>query len=304
MTQPASSAPHAPVPVADLRDQQGPEPLASSDRGHGPYLQRFSGVERLTHALMVASFLGLVITGIPLHFSYAPWASTMMGLLGGVRAAGSIHRFCGVVTFGYFFLHLGTLAVRFSRAPDKRAFLLGPRSMVPRRKDLEDLVGMFRWFVGRGPRPRFDRFSYMEKFDYWAVFWGIAIIGGSGLLLWFPVFFSRFVPGWMFNVATIVHGDEALLAMGFIFTIHFFNSNLRPEKFPIDVVMFTGRARAEYMEEEHPIEYERERDAGRLAELEVPPPSRAAYLWSVGLGLGAIVTGLVLTALVIYAVVR
>ena len=150
----------------------------------------------------------------------------------------------------------------------------------------------------------FDRYSYMEKFDYWAVFWGIAIIGGSGLLLWFPIFFSRFLPGWIFNVATIVHGDEALLAMGFIFTIHFFNSNLRPEKFPIDVVIFTGRARESYMKEEHPLEYEREHAAGNLAALEEPPPSRTAYLWSVTLGFIAIATGLVLTGLVLYAVLR
>lgn len=304
MTQHAATTHERPPMGAPTAAPALEEPLASSDRGQGPYLQRFTGVERLTHALMVFSFLGLVLTGIPLHFSYAPWARTMMELMGGVRAAGSIHRFCGVITFGYFFLHLGMLAVRFTRAPDKGAFLFGPRSMVPRMKDLEDVIGMFRWFAGRGPRPRFDRYSYMEKFDYWAVFWGVAIIGGSGLLLWFPVFFSRVVPGWMFNVATIVHGDEALLAMGFIFTIHFFNSNLRPEKFPIDVVMFTGRARAEYMEEEHPLEYERERDAGRLAALEVPPPSRAAYLWSVSLGLVAIGIGLTVTALVIYALVR
>jgi hypothetical protein len=99
--------------------------------------------------------------------------------------------------------------------------------MVPSLKDARDVAGMFRWFFRRGPRPMFDRYSYMEKFDYWAVFWGIAIIGGSGLLLWFPIFFSRFLPGWIFNVATIVHGDEALLAMGFIFTIHF--SSNRPE---------------------------------------------------------------------------
>jgi hypothetical protein len=132
----------------------------------------------------------------------------------------------------------------------------------------------------------------------------VAIIGGSGLLLWFPTFFARFLPGWVFNVATIVHGDEALLAMGFIFTIHFFNVNLRPEKFPIDVVVFTGRAREEYFEEEHPLEYEREREAGRLPELEVPPPSRAAYLWSVTLGFIAIGLGLFLAGLVVYAVVR
>ena len=278
--------------------------IARSDRGSGPYLRRYTGVERLTQALMVLSFLGLVLTGVPLHFARAPWAASLMNVMGGVSAAGTLHRICGVITFGYFFLHLGMLAVRFIRAPEKRAFFWGPRSLVPQPKDLRDLVGMFKWFVGRGPRPRFDRYSYMEKFDYWAVFWGVAIIGGSGLLLWFPTFFARFLPGWVFNVATIVHGDEALLAMGFIFTVHFFNVNLRPEKFPIDLVMFTGRAREEYMAEEHPLEYEREREAGRLPALEVPPPSRAAYLWSVWLGGIAIVIGLLMTGLVVYAVLR
>jgi cytochrome b subunit of formate dehydrogenase len=281
-----------------------PRPLASSDRGEGPYLRRFSPTERITHAMVVVSFFGLVITGVPLHFSYAPWALTVIGFLGGVRAAGIIHRLCAVITFAYFTLHLTMLVTRFFRAKDKRAFVVGPRSMVPLRKDLADVVAMFRWFFGRGHRPKFDRFSYMEKFDYWAVFWGIGIIGGSGLLLWFPTFFSRFLPGWAFNVATIVHGDEALLALGFIFTIHFFNVNLRPEKFPIDIVMFTGRARAEYFEEEHPLEYERERDAGRLPELEMPAPSRAMYLWAVSLGFVAIALGLSLAMLVMLAVFR
>lgn len=298
--EPIVVTPTAPEPAAS----RSPQPLASSDRGHGPYLQRFSGVERFTHALMVVSFFGLVLTGLPLHFAHAPWAQTLMGLLGGVRAAGIIHRICGVLTFGYFGLHIGMLLVRFARADDKRGFFVGPRSMVPQLQDLRDVGAMFRWFVGRGPRPRFDRYSYMEKFDYWAVFWGVAIIGGSGLLLWFPTFFARFLPGWVFNVATIVHGDEALLALGFIFTVHFFNVNLRPEKFPIDVVIFTGRARESYMEEEHPLEHERELNAGRLSELEVPPPSRAAYRWSVGAGFVAIALGLTLAGLVVYAVVR
>lgn len=280
------------------------QPVASSDRGKGPYLQRFTPVERLTHAIMVASFFGLVISGLPLHFSHAPWARTMMKIFGSVAGAGMFHRFCGAITFGYFFLHIGMITQRFLRAPNKREFLLGPRSMVPSLKDLQDVVGMFRWFVRRGPRPQFDRYSYMEKFDYWAVFWGVAIIGGSGLLLWFPTTFARILPGWVFNVATIVHGDEALLAMGFIFTIHFFNSNLRPEKFPVDVVMFTGRARASYMQEEHPREYERVQQEGKLDELVVPPPSRAAYLWSISLGLTAIATGLILTGLVVYAVLQ
>ena len=89
-----------------------------------------------------------------------------------------------------------------------------------------------KWFVGMGPRPQYGRWTYWEKFDYFAVFWGIAVIGSTGLTLWFPVFFTRFLPGSFINVATIIHSDEALLATGFIFTVHFFNTHLRPEKFP------------------------------------------------------------------------
>jgi hypothetical protein len=71
-------------------------------------------------------------------------------------------------------------------------------------------------------------------------------------MLWFPEFFGRWMPGWMFNVATIFHAYEAMLAAAFLFTIHFFNVHLRPDKFPLDAVMFTGRATLDYMEEEHP----------------------------------------------------
>src|SRR4029079_5806821 len=112
------------------------------------------------------------------------------------------------------------------------------------RKDLADMVQHVRWCVGLGPRPAFDRYTYWEKFDYWAVFWGMAIIGGSGLLLCLPVAFARVMRGWEFKIALLVHGEEARLAVGFIFTIHFFNSHLRPEKFPMDMVMFTGAVTA------------------------------------------------------------
>ncbi len=278
------------------------KPLAVSDQGTGPYIRRFGPVERTIHALVMISFFGLVITGVPLRFPFAPWARPLMALLGGAESAGFLHRVCGTITFGYFFLHLGQIAYRLFTSEDKKSIFWGPNSMVPRGKDIRDVAGMFRWFFRGGERPRFDRFSYMEKFDYWAVFWGVAIIGGSGLLLWFPEFFARFLPGWAFNIATIVHGDEALLALGFIFTIHFFNVHLRPEKFPIDLVMFTGRATAEYFEEEHPLEYERNLESGRLQSLEAEPPSRTAYLWAMVLGFAALGLGLLLVGLVIYAV--
>jgi cytochrome b subunit of formate dehydrogenase len=276
-------------------------PLSASHKGEGPFLRRFTPFQITLHALVIVSFFGLVLTGAPLHFSYAPWSQTLMRIMGGIQVAGVIHRLCAIITFGYFFLHVGQLAYRVITMPDRKSLFWGPDSMVPQPRDVRDVIQQFKWFLGLGPRPRFDRYSYMEKFDYWAVFWGVVIIGSSGLMLWFPGFFSRFLPGWWFNIATIVHGDEALLAFGFIFTIHFFNVHLRPEKFPIDVVIFTGRATADYMKEEHPLEYERLVREGRTRGLESSRPSRAAYVWAVGLGFAALGLGVSLIALVVWA---
>lgn len=277
------------------------KPLSKSDQGVGPYIQRFGVVERTTHALVMVSFFGLVITGVPLRFASAPWAAPLMSMLGGAASAAVLHRICAVITFAYFALHLATVARNFIRAENKLSIFWGPRSMVPQPKDVQDVIGMFKWFLGRGPRPKFDRFSYMEKFDYLAVFWGVAMIGGTGLLLWFPTFFSRFLPGWMFNIATIIHGDEALLALGFIFTIHFFNSHLRPEKFPMDLVIFTGRVEEHEFMHERPLEAERLQRQGRLEGRIAPAPRRELLrIGRIG-GTVAVTVGLSLFVLIVYA---
>ena len=281
-----------------------PQPMDAASRGERPYLWRFTPLQRTLHALVIVSFLGLVITGLPLRFAYAPWARVLVRALGGLAAAGVIHRMCAIITFGYFATHVGSLIYRMAHGTSWKRILWGPDSMVPQGKDVRDLIGMFKWFLGRGPRPRFERYSYMEKFDYLAVFWGVAIIGLSGLLLWFPEFFAKFLPGWVFNVATIIHGDEALLAMSFIFTIHFFNVHLRPEKFPIDLVIFTGRATTDYLKEEHPLEYERRQQAGALERLAAPPVSRLAYVWSVALGFASLGLGISVIVLVLWAVLH
>ena len=121
--------------------------------------------------------------------------------------------------------------------------------MLPGKQDLAEFIQSLKWFLRRGPRPAYGRWTYWEKFDYFAVFWGVAIIGATGLLLWFPVVFTRVLPGWVLNVATIIHSDEALLAVGFIFTVHFFNTHFRPEKFPMDTVIFTGTRAARGIQE-------------------------------------------------------
>ena len=294
-----------PVPPNEV-----PLHLDSAQRGEGPFIWRFSLYHRLTHAAVIVSFFLLVITGLPLRFSEAFWAGPLMGLLGGVVMAGTLHRVGAVITFGYFAAHLLFLVRALVKAPDPLKMLWGPDSLVPQPRDVVDFWNQVRWYFGRGPRPRFARYSYMEKFDYFAVFWGVAIIGGSGLMLWFPEFFARFVPGWVFNVATIVHADEALLASGFIFTIHFFHVHFRPEKFPLDAVMFTGRATRAYMEEEHPVVLDQiDRHAGeepsnaQITDTPAPPPSRRASLVAAALGFAAVAIGMALTGMILWAVI-
>jgi cytochrome b subunit of formate dehydrogenase len=233
---------------------------------------RFTRLNRTLHILMIVSFLSLALTGLTLKFSYTGWAVFLSWLFGGFESAGYIHRFAAVIMIGLFITHITDLFRQRRRAyPSWKALLFGPDSMMFNKKDLHDFIGNIKWFLGKGPRPQYGRWTYWEKFDYFAVFWGVLVIGSTGLMLWFPEFFTRFIPGSFLNVATIIHSDEALLAVGFIFTVHFFNTHLRPEKFPMDIVVFTGRMDLEEFKQDKPIEYEALIQKGELDKHLVEP---------------------------------
>ena len=263
----------------------------------GQIYRRFRLFDIVLHFTMMTTFIGLVLTGLPLKFSHAPWASGLMHFLGGAVLAGLIHRICAAITFGYFATAIAYIAyfllfkkVRGSLNPIEKLF--GPDSLCPRWKDIEDIIGMIGWFLNKGPKPSFDRWTYWEKFDFLAVFWGMFAIGLSGLMLWFPEFFSLFLPGWVLNIATIVHSDEALLASGFIFTVHFFNTHFRPSKFPIDTVIFTGRFPKYELVEERSEQYERMLAEGTLETCRDKYPSVAADLFSEFVGFAMLAIGL------------
>ena len=234
------------------------------------WFTRFVPFERLLHFMMVSSFLLLVVTGMPLKFYYTDWAKAIFAVIGGAETARTLHRFGAVITFIYFGLHVLSLVGKAwkgrksLRSADgsfhfKQLWqvLFGPDSMIPTLQDYRDFVAHNKWFFGKGPKPQFDRWTYWEKFDYFAVFWGVAIIGTSGLLMWFPEFFTKFLPGWALNIALLIHSDEALLAAGFIFSIHFFNTHFRIEKFPMDTVIFSGRVSKTEMLHERKRWYDR-----------------------------------------------
>ena len=162
---------------------------------------------------------------------------------------------------------------------------------------------MFKWFFNKGEQPKFDRWSYWEKFDFLAVFWGMAVIGGSGIFLMVPEWTSYLFPGWVLNVAALLHSEEALLAALFIFTVHFFNTHLIPKKFPMDRTIFTGRYSVEELREEREVEYERLLSEHRLQDIKRDHPSIATKLLAAAFGLTALLLGLFLAALIIWAII-
>ena len=265
--------------------------------------QRFKPYQRRLHILVIISFLGLALTGMTLKFSYLGWAQWLSDVLGGFETAGYIHRICAIITFFYFFAHIFFVIKekRHERKSWKEVLFDKSSSMLPNRNDIREAVATLKWFIGAGPRPKYGRWTYWEKFDYFAVFWGVAIIGSTGLMLWFPEFFTLFLPGWFINVATIVHSDEALLATAFIFTVHFFNTHFRPDKFPMDTVIFTGRVPIDELKQDRPREYEELLKSRKLKKNLVEPLPAPIVRGLRIFGTIALVIGLSLILLIIYA---
>ena len=267
--------------------------------------ERFSLTHRLMHLTMLLSFFTLALTGMTLKFSYMGWATVLSRILGGFATMGVLHRIAAVVLISLFIFHLTRVWKGHNESGKSWiAYIFGPSSLMFNLTDIRQIWESIKWFFGRGPRPHYGRFTYWEKFDYFAVFWGVFIIGSTGLLLWFPVFFTRLMPGWAVNVATIIHSDEALLAVAFIFTIHFFNTHFRPDKFPMDPVIFTGRVSLEELKHDKPGEYEELMASGTIAEIEERLvdafPKRLEKAFKT-FGFIALGIGLTLIALIVYA---
>lgn len=263
----------------------------------GKQFQRFSGIWRIAHLLFALTLMLLTLTGIPLFYPDAPWAKPLMSMLGGPERAGIIHRINAVLFAAVFFWHLIYLTLKIGRNW-KNFKIFGPNSLVPGLQDLKDIIAMFKWFFGKAPRPVFDRWTYWEKFDYWAPFWGVTIIGVSGILMWVPHITALYLPGWVFSVAAIFHSEEAFLAVVFLFTVHFFNNHFRPDKFPLDRVMFTGTMTLEDLQQEHPLHYQRLLESGELERHLVSAPSSTMLRLSTVLGFTLIAVGLTLLTLV------
>src|ERR1700741_2646027 len=175
--------------------QEAPVEIEEIAQKPGRFFVRFTRAQRIMHAVLFTTFLGLAATGLPLRFSESIWARRLASAGGGMGAILFFHKLCAVVLTIAFLIHVKEIFTRGIMKREKGIFW-GATSMVANWKDAKDLFGHFRYFLGLGPKPKFERYAYWEKFDYWAVFWGMVVIGLSGYAMWFAPFFARFLPGW------------------------------------------------------------------------------------------------------------
>jgi len=256
-------------------------------------IKRFTPLQRLFHLLLMLAFLTQAATGLSRMYGQTSWGYNLGALFGGYDAARTVHIYVG--TFMLFMLALHALYMLFKI--NWRAFpgsLFGPDSLIPKPADIKQFFQHISWFLGFGKPPEFDRWGYWEKFDYWAVFWGMTIIGLTGLIMAFPYVSTRYMPGWGLNVAFWIHRIEAILAMGHLFIIHFFIAHLRRHNFPMDRTIFEGSADLEAVRHERPAWISRLRQSGELDGVLVSEAMPLQRVISYVIGFAAVTAGLVL----------
>jgi cytochrome b subunit of formate dehydrogenase len=257
----ARVAPPGPGPAARHTIAPGPPPQWSAPR----WYLRMTLSERIQHALLSVSFFTLVYTGFALKFPEAWPFAWFARLEHGYSWRGLIHRGAAVVMLLVAFYHAGYLFTARGRG----MFV----AMLPGVRDARELIGNLLHMMGlRHERPRFDRFSYVEKAEYWALIWGTAVMTLTGVVLWFENQSLRWLDKWMLDLATIVHYYEAWLAFLAILVWHIYQNVLNPDVYPMNWTWITGRISEGQLRHEHPAEWERVAAAERAAESNTSPP--------------------------------
>ncbi len=228
------------------------------------YFFRSTVNQRLQHIILATCVIVLVLTGMPLKFHDAFWAPYLYALFGGIKIAPIIHKTAGCILmllFVYHIIYLSCNIYKWQIAPlrkkkelsiGKLLKLLATQPLMPNRKDLDDLIQLFKYlFFLTDRKPQGDEFTWKNKFDYWAPFWGVPVLGISGLIMWNKEFATNLLPGEIINYALIAHSDEALLAALFLFIWHWYNVHFKTSVFPMGTVFITGYLSEKLMVEDH-----------------------------------------------------
>ena len=252
-----------------LRIRHGRE-IEEAHGGSMRYL-RMTLSERIQHATLLISFTLLVVTGFMLHYPEAWWVVALRRLNDDLFELRSLlHRVAGAAMIVASVYHL----IYVSVTARGHAFL---RDILPRRDDLRDLLAMMGYYLGLSRhRPRFGRFGYVEKSEYWALVWGTFLMGATGVILWFENTFIGLLTKLGWDVARTVHFYEAWLATLAILVWHIYYVVFNPEVYPMNTAWITGTLSEAEMAEEHPLELEALRKKQREEEARAREAARAS----------------------------
>jgi len=223
-------------------------------------IRRFTRGHQIQHAFLVILFVVLCLTGFPMKFPQASWAPALYDLFGGIHVAPIIHRIAGVAMLVGFAFHVGLILLKVRRSmrrENRRGLRVYLRRvlalpMIPQRRDLSDLVALVKYVFFLSPkRPNHGRFCWKEKLEYLGLFWGIGLLGVTGILLWAESLSSRLFPGWLLNIAYLAHTYESLLAVAHITLVHIPGILGRPGLSPLSGMVLSGKISPRVLAEEH-----------------------------------------------------
>jgi formate dehydrogenase gamma subunit len=208
---------------------------------------RMSPSQRAQHLVLALSFILLAITGFALKFSDS-WVGKMMGSNEWFRSWS--HRVAGVVLLAVGIYHIFYVIM----AKEGRQLV---KDLVPVKKDIQDAGDNARYLAGMSEtKPKIARFGYAEKMEYWAVVWGTIIMGGTGLMIWFKMGVTKFLPRWAVDVGLTIHYYEAILACLAILVWHFYHVIFDPDVYPLNWACLKGKTSRHWHEEEHPLDHD------------------------------------------------
>ncbi len=229
--------------------QQGK--MVEENHGHSLYL-RMTVNERIQHATMAISFMILVVTGFMLRYPESWWVSHIRDIwTDAVEYRSWIHRIAAIAMIMVSLYHIYYVAFT-----ERGRQLV--KDLFPKLSDFTDAIGVAKFNLGISKtKPKLDRFSYVEKAEYWALVWGTIVMSLTGLLMWIYIDYIGVFSKLEWDIARTIHYYEAWLAFLAIVIWHFYFVIFNPDVYPMSLAWFNGHLTETEMAEEHPLELER-----------------------------------------------
>jgi len=241
-----------------------------------PRFRRFCTARIVEHWLYMITFSVLVVTGLSQKYYSSPYSQQVMLFFGGIDAVRTIHRYAGFLFSSAITAHIVVAIIGI-------VFKRWQPSMVITKNDIRNAIHNVKYYLGNEPHPaQSGKYDYMQKFEYWGILTGGLIMFATGIVLWYPLFVTRFMTGEIIPAAKVLHSNEALVVILIIALWHTYNAIFSPDVFPLNASIFTGYISRERMMQQHILELARieNRTPGEIlscpGEQEPPDPGRAS----------------------------